>query len=336
MFFTLAFAASALLSPYALASSLEACAGGLNGRLPDQTPIDFNFSGNVRRYYIAAEEIIWDYAPSGWDNWLGLPVNLSPRAQAAGYTKYGTKWNKAVYRGYTDAGFTEKSPQPEWQGIQGPTIRSEVGDLIEILFSNKLTSNFASIHSMGLAYSKENEGALYPNATSLDPQFAPSRGDAVPPGGCAVYKWVVPESSAPSPTEPSNMHGYHSYVSEAEDVFAGLIGPQMTYHRGKMNETISKYREFPILFLGIDESSSFLSGVNSAMLKNVTGNYSIPSDLFKYGNQSHWLPQVVNLLDSQNFDDAPTFEVVNGWVYSNNPAFKMCQNDNVIWYVYGK
>ena len=116
MFFTLAVAASALLTQYTIASSLESCAQGLNGQLPNQTPIDFHFSGNVRQYYIAAEEVIWDYAPMGWDNWLGLPIDLSPRAQAAGYTQYGTKWSKAVYRGYTDASFTVKTPQPEWQG----------------------------------------------------------------------------------------------------------------------------------------------------------------------------------------------------------------------------
>ena len=220
-------------------------------------------------------------------------------------------------------------------GIQGPTIRSEIGDLIEILFTNKLTRNYASIHSMGLAYSKENEGALYPNATSSDPHVAPVRGDAVPPGECVVYKWVVPESSAPPPKEPASMNGYHSYVSEAEDVFTGLIGPQMTYHRGKMNQTISKYREFPILFLGFDESSSFLSGVNAAALNSKTGNFStIPSDLFMYGNQSFWLPQLINVIDARNFDGAPTFQVVNGWVYSNNPTFTMCLNEDVIWYVY--
>jgi hypothetical protein len=44
----------------------------MDGRLPSPTPSDFHFSGNVRRYYIAAEEVEWDYAPTGWDNWLGV------------------------------------------------------------------------------------------------------------------------------------------------------------------------------------------------------------------------------------------------------------------------
>jgi hypothetical protein len=42
---------------------------------------------------------------------------------------------------------------------------------------------YASMHSMGLYYSKDNEGSLYWNGS------APAAGDAVPPGGCVVYKW---------------------------------------------------------------------------------------------------------------------------------------------------
>jgi hypothetical protein len=50
--------------------SLASCAASLNGTVPSSP--GFNFSGTVRRYHVAAEEIEWDYAPSGWDNWLGV------------------------------------------------------------------------------------------------------------------------------------------------------------------------------------------------------------------------------------------------------------------------
>lgn len=53
------------------ASALKSCSASMDGRLPSPTPSDFHFSGNVRRYYVAAEEMEWDYAPTGWDNWLG-------------------------------------------------------------------------------------------------------------------------------------------------------------------------------------------------------------------------------------------------------------------------
>jgi hypothetical protein len=50
--------------------SLASCAASLNGSLP--TTSGFTFNGTVRRYYVAAEEVEWDYAPTGWDNWLGV------------------------------------------------------------------------------------------------------------------------------------------------------------------------------------------------------------------------------------------------------------------------
>lgn len=54
------------------APGLKSCAAGMDGQLPSNVPTDFHFSGNVRRYYVAAEEVEWDYAPTGWDNWLGV------------------------------------------------------------------------------------------------------------------------------------------------------------------------------------------------------------------------------------------------------------------------
>lgn len=56
--------------------SLQACADRLDGELPSPTPLNYQFSGNVRRYYVAAEEVEWDYAPTGWDNWLGVCITV--------------------------------------------------------------------------------------------------------------------------------------------------------------------------------------------------------------------------------------------------------------------
>lgn len=59
--------------------------------------------------------------------------------------EHGTKWLKALYRGYTSGSFDEYSEQPAWQGTQGPTLRAEVNDLIEIMFVNKLDSYYATM-----------------------------------------------------------------------------------------------------------------------------------------------------------------------------------------------
>lgn len=40
----------------------------LDGKLPSTIPSNFYFSGNVRTYYIQAEQVTWEYVPTGWDN----------------------------------------------------------------------------------------------------------------------------------------------------------------------------------------------------------------------------------------------------------------------------
>jgi hypothetical protein len=81
--------------------------------------------------------------------------------------------------------------------------------MIEVLFVNKLKKNFATMHSMGLAYSKSYEGSNYPNNTMPGVAVQLPLGDRVPPavgpGDCAVYKWVVIESAGPLEGSPAKV-----------------------------------------------------------------------------------------------------------------------------------
>lgn len=49
-------------------ASRDECTALLNGVLPstNSIPTNFNYSGNVRTYYVRAEQVTWNYAPSGW------------------------------------------------------------------------------------------------------------------------------------------------------------------------------------------------------------------------------------------------------------------------------
>ena len=326
-------------------TALSMCKTSMNGALPSPISSDFHFSGNTRRYYIAAEEVTWDYVPSGWDNWLGVPIEDSPRANITGITapgSLGTKWQKALYRGYTDASFTTLSPQPAWQGVNGPTLRAEVGDMIEILFLNRLPNNYATMHSMGLSYNKQNDGSLYAASPAPGQESTFEPGDAVAPGDCFVYKWVVNEGSAPTQGQVSHMWAYHSYISMQEDHNAGLIGNTIVYAPGTMNSTMSSYREFVLLYMQYDESNSFMSQTNLEVLtgKPVPESASssallVPALGHGYGNASIWSPQVVNLMSSGQLSttQAPTFSSLNGLIYANNAPFEVCANDPTIWYV---
>jgi FtsP/CotA-like multicopper oxidase with cupredoxin domain len=316
----------------------------------------------------------------------------------AGANTYGTTWLKALYRGYTDETFSEYSEQPPWEGTQGPIIRAEVGDMIEIMFVNKMKKNYATMHSMGLAYTKLSEGADYPNTTTPGASNSLDQSNAVPPvmpgvepNGCVVYKWIANNAAGPDANEPARTHSYHSYVDLAQDTNAGLVGPTIIYGNGQMSKTMAEYREITLLYLIYNEGNSFLSGENAAALGSKSsssgssaygsasyngqgagfnggqgggysggqggghsrrqgggysggqgGSYggqgqsssgSIDTSGFPAGNHSIWYPQIVNLESAGQFQQAPAFFTLNGYIFANNPIFEMCLNDKVIWYV---
>jgi hypothetical protein len=81
-----------------------------------------------RTYFIAADEVVWDFAPSDPNN----PITGEPFTREESVflrhakDRIGRKYLKAVYREYTDASFTTpkpRGPAEESQGIMGPTIR---------------------------------------------------------------------------------------------------------------------------------------------------------------------------------------------------------------------
>ncbi|KAI4717172.1 Cupredoxin [Aureobasidium sp. EXF-10727] len=321
------------------------CEALMDSQLPGKSsvPTDFKFSGNVRTYYVAAEEVAWNYAPSGWDNWLGVPVQNSPHAAAAGYlnltgsigASWGMEFQKAVYKGYTDNSFTNQTEQPAHNGINGPVLRGEVGDMIQIMFVNNLSNHYASMHSMGLYYGKQYEGSLYPNTT--DGGSPPvQEQDAVPPGGCAVYKWIISDSQAPAPGQSSRLWSYHSFVNMPADLSAGLSGPLIVYNSGEMNSTMSAHREFVVTTNTHYEARSFMAGTNAKNAGVDTSKLRATNQLVQpyIGNESFWVPQLTNFPAVQLSDaQGPNFYTMNGYVFGNGAPYEMCRNDPVIWYV---
>ena len=59
----------------------------------------------TRHYYIAAEDVPWNYAPSGMNLLRALPI---PRPWNA-----KLEWPKTRFIEYTDDTFTTRKPQPE-------------------------------------------------------------------------------------------------------------------------------------------------------------------------------------------------------------------------------
>jgi manganese oxidase len=121
-------------------------------------------TSKTRTYYIAADEVDWDYAPSGKNQITGEPFGEEENVFVRqGEHRIGKTYRKALYREYTDERFTELEPRPpeqEYLGTLGPILRAEVGDTIKVVFKNN-TDFPASMHPHGLFYEKGSEGSPY-------------------------------------------------------------------------------------------------------------------------------------------------------------------------------
>jgi manganese oxidase len=228
-------------------------------------------AGQARTYYIAADEIIWDYAPSGVDEVMGHVIDTTEFNIPNGPAVSARKFRKAVYREYSDSTFKTLKVRPaRWDhlGIMGPVLHGEVGDTIRVVFRNNARYAF-SIHPHGVFYTKSSEGAPYVDGTAA----ANRLDDAVPSGGTHTYIWPVPERAGPGPQDPNSIvWPYHSHTHEWRDVNAGLIGAIVIARAGELKADGTPKgidRELVTLFGVFNESESRYTSDN---LKTFTGD----------------------------------------------------------------
>jgi hypothetical protein len=226
----------------------------------------------TRHYYIAAEDVTWNYAPSGRNLLNGSPI---PQPWAL-----KVQFAKSRFIEYTDDTFTTPKPQPDWLGILGPVIRAEVGDEIVVDFLNRGHRGH-DIHPHGLRYDKNNEGSLY---------LPVAKGAFVPPGGKYTYHWFANVASGPGPSQPSSVvWWYHSHVDAGVEINAGLLGPIIVTAKGKANADGSPKdvnREFIASFMIFDEMGGKPAGQFYAINGFIFGN--LPGLTMKQGDKVRW------------------------------------------------
>lgn len=176
----------------------------------------------TRTYYIAAQEVQWNYAPGGVNQITGAKIQKVP------FDFLGWTYTKATYVPYADRAFSRRLAKPAYFGILGPAIRGEVGDTIVVYFKNE-TQFPQSIHAHGVFYNKASEGAPYRDGVSASAKG----GDSVAPGATFRYVWQVPARAGPARMDESSvLWMYHSHVDEVADISAGLIGPMVITRKG--------------------------------------------------------------------------------------------------------
>lgn len=233
------------------------------------TDESFETTGSVREYYVAAEEVEWDYAPGGVDQCAGgspFTSTAQKTLDTDGVDSIGRTVTKAVFVEYTDATYTTvvaRATEDDYLGIMGPILRGAVGDTILVHFRNNAQFPF-SLHPHGVLYGKDAEGLTYNDGTTGDDRA----DDSVAPGTEHTYEWAVPERAGPGPNDPSSIVWmYHSHVSEVNDTNAGLVGPIVVTRAGASDEDAHPTdvdRELFFLFTAFDELASKYSDINMA------------------------------------------------------------------------
>jgi manganese oxidase len=285
--------------------------------------------GKVRTYYVAADEVEWDYAPDGINKMMGMKFEgYAATFVQRGPHSIGRVYRKAIYREYADATFTKLKPRaPEWQhlGILGPVLRAEVGDTIHVVFKNNATKPY-SMHPHGVFYNKDSEGSVYDDGSS----GSDKAHSIVPPGETHTYTWEVPERAGPGPSDGSSIVWlYHSHVNEQRDVNSGLIGPIIITARGMARPDGSPKdvdREFVSLFMIFDENVSWYLDRN---IQTYAGD-----------------PKGVNKIDGKPIDADGLFSLIgtgfsaesfrpsiNGYMFANGPMMTMKKGERVRWYL---
>jgi hypothetical protein len=294
-----------------------------------------SYQPRTRTYYIASEDVVWDYAPDAKDPYTGTNIPIQWGRQ--------TKYQKMRYIEYTDDTFTTKKPQPAWLGILGPIIRGVEGDTIKVVFYNKagrvrlisptpppgrydMISPIRppkpySMHPHGLLYDKDNEGALMHISEALKSQkemgsmakggadmkdkekmasMEKGTGDEVMPGQRYTYTWHVWKEAAPGPNEGgSKIWIYHSHVDPVEDMNEGLVGPIIiTSARYASSDGTPNdvSKEFVTMFMIFDHSEP---GMTHEKLE---------------GSKKH---------------------TINGYIFDNLPGLEMNKGEHVRWHLFG-
>ena len=275
---------------------------------------------HTRTYFVAADEVEWNYAPSGANAIAGKPfAGVELLFAGTDPDHIGLVYRKAVYREYTDSTFTTLKPRAkEWEhlGIVGPLLRAEVGDTIRVIFRNNAHQPY-SMHPHGVFYAKSSEGAEYADGT---PGGAAS--GVVAPGATTTYVWPVPERAGPAAHDQSSvLWMYHSHTAEDADLNTGLVGPIIVTARGKARadgSPVDVDREIVAGFLELDENLSPYFDANIAKyVKNASSVKKAPPGDF---------------LDP--FYVSNLRETINGYIFGNGPMFTMKKGERVRWYLF--
>uniref|UniRef100_A0A671T7A0 ferroxidase n=1 Tax=Sinocyclocheilus anshuiensis TaxID=1608454 RepID=A0A671T7A0_9TELE len=267
-------------------------------------------------YYIAAEEMIWDYAPNMPENMDGY-VDFRSKYLKQGPQRIGKKYKKAVFTQYKDGTFKERAEDKQRKkelGILGPVIRAQIRDVIKIVFKNKASRPY-SIYPHGLTIDKAAEGKKkYLNKIAVHLKGNQTHG--IQPGEIYTYTWSVSEEDTPTDSDPRCLtRMYHSAVDTPRDIASGLVGPLLickSQSLNKKNVQLKADKEQHAMFTVFDENKSWYHD------ENINTYCSDPKRVKR---------------DDPEFYKSNVMHTINGYVYESGQELGFCNGEIVTWHV---
>ncbi|XP_077970819.1 ferroxidase HEPHL1-like [Styela clava] len=162
----------------------------------------------IRTYCVTAEEVEWNYAPTGMNMLTQKPIaekgQESHEYFKKGPDRIGGIYIKAVYKEYTDDTFQVEVERDPVMGILGPVIFAEVGETIHVVFKNKANRTYEMVPHGVFSFGAQE----------------------VKPGETYTYVWPVPDRVSPLEKDDNCItHMYSSFASLDVDQHTGLVGP---------------------------------------------------------------------------------------------------------------
>lgn len=267
-------------------------------------------------HYIAAEEIDWDYAALGKHGCTGEAFGEEEDVfTQPGPLTPGSRYVKAVYREYNDSSFnlSKRCIKPgedgmHFSGVAGPLLHFQVGEIVRIVFRNKLHFT-ANINFAGLEL-------LHSSNESL----------GVPPGGQVTYLLKVGEEAGPSRWDLSAVpYVYYSSVDSIAHTNAGLTGVIAVTRRN-----------------GLRHRSRLPKGTTAAypLMLNIfreNGSPLIDKSLAKHAMNPRRINNTVleQLNEDEDWLESNAMHSINGYLYGNNPVLRGRSGSTVRFYVFG-
>ncbi|XP_073495767.1 coagulation factor VIII-like [Phyllobates terribilis] len=269
------------------------------GDLPEKDPR--SSQGQLRTYFIAAVEVVWDY---GAGNSSFYTKDKHPDSH--GFQKY----KKVVFREYLDSRFKEPALRGERDahlGLLGPCIRAEVNDEIIVQFKNMASRPYS----------------FYSNVLAV-----PWREENVPPQQTRTYTGKVSSQFGPTDSEEEcRTWFYTSNAHPYKDFHSGLFGPLLICRPKvlkKSNVLQLSMKDFSLVFMDISESESWYFKDNWQQHCSATCTSKITASCSAACNMEN---------ASKDFRPEHNFHAINGFVGDSMPGLVLALERKVRWHL---